>query len=84
MHWSPTFLCVNTGSSLPTNRYLMGDIKPHFFSGREDSVSSLAFSLDGKLVASGGFDGLIQVWDISSGSLKCTLEGPGGGIEVII
>ncbi|KAF9597353.1 hypothetical protein IFM89_017256 [Coptis chinensis] len=49
--------------------------------GHRDSVTSLAFSSDGKLLASGGFDGLIQVWDITSGSLKCTLEGPGGGIE---
>ncbi|KAF9597358.1 hypothetical protein IFM89_017261 [Coptis chinensis] len=49
--------------------------------GHRDSVTSLAFSSDGKLLASGVFDGLIQVWDITSGSLKCTLEGPGGGIE---
>ncbi|KAK3025684.1 hypothetical protein RJ639_042024 [Escallonia herrerae] len=47
----------------------------------KDSVSSLAFSRDGQLLACGGFDGLIQVWDISSGNLKCTLEGPGAGIE---
>ncbi|KAM7531238.1 hypothetical protein LguiB_034648 [Lonicera macranthoides] len=50
--------------------------------GHKDSVSSLAFSTDGQLLASGSFDGLIQVWDISSGNLKCTLEGPGSGIEV--
>uniref|UniRef100_A0A5B6Z278 Putative angio-associated migratory cell protein n=1 Tax=Davidia involucrata TaxID=16924 RepID=A0A5B6Z278_DAVIN len=48
--------------------------------GHKDSVSSLAFSTDGQLLASGSFDGLIKVWD-SSGNLKCTLEGPGGGIE---
>ncbi|KAK2987824.1 hypothetical protein RJ640_028485 [Escallonia rubra] len=43
--------------------------------GHKDSVSSLAFSKDGQLLACGGFDGLIQVWDIFSGNLKCTLEG---------
>ncbi|MBA0768031.1 hypothetical protein Gotri_016876 [Gossypium trilobum] len=47
-----------------------------------DSVSSLAFSHDGQLIASGGFDGLVKVWD-TSGNLKSTLEGPGGGIEWI-
>ncbi|XP_021300089.1 angio-associated migratory cell protein [Herrania umbratica] len=48
--------------------------------GHTDSVSSLAFSNDGQLLASGGFDGLVKIWD-TSGNLKCTLEGPGGGIE---
>ncbi|KAF8411539.1 hypothetical protein HHK36_004093 [Tetracentron sinense] len=47
----------------------------------KDLVSTLAFSTDGQLLASGNFDGLIQAWDVPSGSLKCTLEGPGGGIE---
>lgn len=50
--------------------------------GHKDSVSSLAFSSDGQLLASGSLEGLTQIWDISSGSLKCTLEGPQGGIEV--
>lgn len=49
--------------------------------GHKDSVSSLAFSMDGQLLASGGLDGLVQIWDTSSGNLKCTLEGPGGGVE---
>ncbi|KAA8522534.1 hypothetical protein F0562_013105 [Nyssa sinensis] len=48
--------------------------------GHKDSVSGLAFSADGQLLASGCFGGLIKVWD-SSGNLKCTLDGPGGGIE---
>lgn len=46
-----------------------------------DSVSSLAFSSDGQLLASGSFDKLVQVWDINS-DRKSTLEGPAGGIEV--
>lgn len=51
--------------------------------GHKDSVSSVSFSSDGQLAASGSFDGVIQVWDILSGTLKCTLEGPGTGIEVV-
>ncbi|RVW43940.1 Angio-associated migratory cell protein [Vitis vinifera] len=47
----------------------------------KDSVFSLDFSMDGQLLASGSFDGLVKIWDASSGDLKCTLEGPGGGIE---
>ncbi|KAF6168948.1 hypothetical protein GIB67_038445 [Kingdonia uniflora] len=51
--------------------------------GHTDSVSSLAFSTDGRLLASGSFDGNIHVWDVTSGtaSLKCTIEGPKEGIE---
>ncbi|XWS24869.1 hypothetical protein CRYUN_Cryun27aG0022000 [Craigia yunnanensis] len=43
-------------------------------------IQSLAFSSDGQLLASGSFDGLVKIWD-TSGNLKRTLEGPGGGIE---
>ena len=50
--------------------------------GHQDSVSTVAFSSDGQLLASGSLDGVIQIWDITSGSLKCTLDGPGAGIEV--
>lgn len=50
--------------------------------GHQDTVSTVAFSFDGQLLATGGFDGLIHVWDASSGSLKCTLEGSGDGFEV--
>ncbi|CAI9090364.1 OLC1v1025127C1 [Oldenlandia corymbosa var. corymbosa] len=34
--------------------------------GHSDSVSTLGFSFDGQLLASGSFDGLVKVWDISS------------------
>ncbi|CAB4320312.1 unnamed protein product [Prunus armeniaca] len=43
--------------------------------GHKDSVSSLAFSTDGQLLASGSLDGIIQIWDVTSQNLKCTLEG---------
>ncbi|GAY39620.1 hypothetical protein CUMW_045800 [Citrus unshiu] len=49
--------------------------------GHKDSFSSLAFSTDGQLLASGGFHGLVQNRDTSSGNLQCTVEGPRGGIE---
>ncbi|XP_073051894.1 uncharacterized protein [Primulina eburnea] len=49
--------------------------------GHQDSVSSLAFSVDGQLLASGGLDGVVKIWETASGDLKCTLEGPTGNIE---
>lgn len=54
----------------------------NFSVGHGDSVCNLAFSTDGQLLASGCLGGLIQIWDIQSGNLKCSLEGPGMGIEV--
>ncbi|KAL4557565.1 hypothetical protein LXL04_035748 [Taraxacum kok-saghyz] len=44
-----------------------------------DSTSNVAFSNDGQLVASGSFDGVIKVWDISSRNLKCEDFTPDGG-----
>ncbi|PKI62400.1 hypothetical protein CRG98_017206 [Punica granatum] len=49
--------------------------------GLKDSVSSLAFSNDRQLLASGSFDGFIQIRNVSLGNVKGTLEGSYGGIE---
>lgn len=45
-------------------------------------MANVAFSADGKLLASGGLDGVVQICDAASGNLKFALDGPGGGIEV--
>ncbi|KAL8040573.1 hypothetical protein ABFX02_10G107300 [Erythranthe guttata] len=50
--------------------------------GHQDSVSSLSFSADGQFLASGSLDGVVKVWDMAKGELKCTLEGADGGIWV--
>ncbi|KAL3835567.1 hypothetical protein ACJIZ3_010303 [Penstemon smallii] len=52
-----------------------GDWAP-LLEGHGDSISSLSFSPDGQLLASGGLDGVVKVWDIATGDLRCTLEGP--------
>jgi WD40 repeat protein len=43
--------------------------------GHSDTVNALAFSRDGKLLASGGQDKTVRVWEIASGECLCTLEG---------
>ncbi|EFJ16805.1 hypothetical protein SELMODRAFT_116037 [Selaginella moellendorffii] len=55
------------------------DAAPLELKEHKDSISSLAFSFDGKLLASGGLDGVVCVWD-GVGSLKHRLEGPGEDI----
>ncbi|MCH86964.1 vegetative incompatibility protein HET-E-1-like, partial [Trifolium medium] len=49
--------------------------------GHTDSVSSLAFSYDGKFLASGSIDGIVQVWDVY-GNLIRKFYDPKAGIEV--
>ena len=39
-------------------------------------MTTAAFSSDGELAATGGYDGCIKVWNVASGDLVQTLEGP--------
>ncbi|KAJ9077545.1 60S ribosomal subunit assembly or modification protein [Entomophthora muscae] len=48
----------------------------HKLEAHGDSVIAVGFSADGKLAASGGMDGKIQVFNASTGALVICLEGP--------
>ncbi len=43
--------------------------------GHTDLVWSLAFSPDGKTLASGSWDNTIKLWDVASGKERSTLKG---------
>ncbi len=45
------------------------------FRGDDDPVSSLAFSSDGRLIATGSYDGAVHLWDAQSRQLLLTLRG---------
>ncbi|MCM1973714.1 trypsin-like peptidase domain-containing protein [Streptomyces sp. G1] len=57
---------LRTSSSLPLQRRL---------SGHDQTVDAVAFSPDGKTLATGSFDGTARLWDVASGKTRHTLKG---------
>ncbi|QIR40962.1 ribosome assembly protein 4 [Tolypothrix sp. PCC 7910] len=76
---------VSTGKVIQTIPHLR-DATPtasYIDSSYQDSVTSIAFSSDGKKLASGSEDKTIKLWDISSGKLLQTFNGHSGLIKTI-
>jgi WD40 repeat protein len=54
------------------------------FAGPVDGAQSLAFSPDGKHLASGGADGVLQVWEVETGREVLTLRGYGRPVRQVV
>ena len=51
------------------------DPEPTTLKGHTDSVNAVAFSPDGTLLATGGSDDLVIIWDVATGKNQTTLKG---------
>ena len=72
-----TIFCVTLVFSLNTfaQQFVEGQMPDTFLAGHTNWVNSVAFSPDGKTLASGSSDATVKLWDIATGTLKTTLEG---------
>mmetsp|Transcript_3713 Transcript_3713/g.10985 ORF Transcript_3713/g.10985 Transcript_3713/m.10985 type:complete len:510 (+) Transcript_3713:205-1734(+) len=50
---------------------------PVCLEGHADSVTACGFSHAAAFAATGGYDGTVRLWDVATGALARTLEGPG-------
>jgi WD40 repeat protein len=51
--------------------------------GHTQSVESVAFSLDGKVLASGSLDHTVRLWDVATGTTIAVLTGHAEGVESV-
>ncbi len=79
MAWSPDSAILAVSTKLPQGITLYDSgLNPIQFIGSDAVMYAPAFSLDGALVAAGGSDGLVRVWQVSDGTLLRELEGHAG------
>ena len=77
-HSPPWVLVVGSGSPLTlwglSGPWRIKDPPPRTTQGHADTVNSVAFSPDGRQLATGSDDNTARVWDLSTGKQSAVLE----------
>ncbi len=55
----------------------------HILEGHREPVSSLAFSPQGQILASGSYDSTVRLWRVPDGTPLHTLEGHTGSVHAV-
>ena len=71
------FLIVSNTSSQPPGTMLFT------FKGHSDYVDAVAWSPNGQFIASGSWDGIVQVWDAHTGAIVTTYKGHSDAVSAL-
>lgn len=69
------FLLVFIAFVIPVFCFAESIVKVKEFEGEDKEIKTVAFSSDGKFMASGGGNCRVKVWDVTSGTIVYNLEG---------
>ncbi len=83
VHFVSGFLVLCLTSSGWTNQAVAGD-EAKILKGHSAVVIAVAFSPDGRTLASASVGDTIKLWDVKSGTLRRTLYGHSGDISTIV
>jgi serine/threonine protein kinase len=83
--WSPDGKVVAVADGATIQLWHTGDRKViGVLRGHSGDVRALAFSADGKIVASAGADGTIKLWEVGTGVERATIPAHGGGATAVL